>query len=303
MCWVMPPASPAMTLVLRMLSSSEVLPWSTWPMTVTTGGRSVMSSSLTSAPSRTSSPYSLRNSISRSYSAASSSMLSFSRRWLMVAMMPMPKSLPISSWARVPSLSASSCTVMNSVSFSTATSTAASSSLRSPLRRFLPRAPVVSSAMVCFNARSTSAWSTFFFFLVRVRVCRPSPESRAAASSWRLRMAALIESRTDSLETSVSAASRRLGRRADDVADLEAVVLLGAHVVQAVGGTGLGLGRGREPRPPAPRRRAPRPRARAGRARAWTRPGPARSRASAPAGPRPRPPARAPAPSSRCRPS
>ena len=39
MCWVMPPASPAATLALRMASSSDVLPWSTWPMTVTTGGR------------------------------------------------------------------------------------------------------------------------------------------------------------------------------------------------------------------------------------------------------------------------
>ena len=39
MCWVMPPASPATTLALRMASSSEVLPWSTWPMMVTTGGR------------------------------------------------------------------------------------------------------------------------------------------------------------------------------------------------------------------------------------------------------------------------
>ena len=39
MCWVMPPASPETTLVLRMASSSEVLPWSTWPMMVTTGGR------------------------------------------------------------------------------------------------------------------------------------------------------------------------------------------------------------------------------------------------------------------------
>jgi hypothetical protein len=29
----------SMTLVLRMASSSRVLPWSTWPMTVTTGGR------------------------------------------------------------------------------------------------------------------------------------------------------------------------------------------------------------------------------------------------------------------------
>jgi hypothetical protein len=39
MCWVMPPASPETTLALRMASSSEVLPWSTWPMMVTTGGR------------------------------------------------------------------------------------------------------------------------------------------------------------------------------------------------------------------------------------------------------------------------
>ena len=38
MCWVMPPASPETTLVLRIASSSEVLPWSTWPMMVTTGG-------------------------------------------------------------------------------------------------------------------------------------------------------------------------------------------------------------------------------------------------------------------------
>ena len=38
MCWVMPPASPATTLALRMRSSSVVLPWSTWPMTVMTGG-------------------------------------------------------------------------------------------------------------------------------------------------------------------------------------------------------------------------------------------------------------------------
>mmetsp|Transcript_4577 Transcript_4577/g.12014 ORF Transcript_4577/g.12014 Transcript_4577/m.12014 type:complete len:264 (-) Transcript_4577:1734-2525(-) len=35
----MPPASPAATRVLRIASSSVVLPWSTWPMTVTMGGR------------------------------------------------------------------------------------------------------------------------------------------------------------------------------------------------------------------------------------------------------------------------
>ena len=39
MCCVMPPASPLATRVRRIVSSSDVLPWSTWPMTVTTGGR------------------------------------------------------------------------------------------------------------------------------------------------------------------------------------------------------------------------------------------------------------------------
>ena len=60
MCWVMPPASPAATSALRMASSSEVLPWSTWPMTVTTGGRltSLDSSSGTSGMySSTSKPF------------------------------------------------------------------------------------------------------------------------------------------------------------------------------------------------------------------------------------------------------
>mmetsp|Transcript_80262 Transcript_80262/g.227251 ORF Transcript_80262/g.227251 Transcript_80262/m.227251 type:complete len:218 (-) Transcript_80262:155-808(-) len=36
---VMPPASEAATLRLRIVSRSVVFPWSTWPMTVTTGGR------------------------------------------------------------------------------------------------------------------------------------------------------------------------------------------------------------------------------------------------------------------------
>ena len=57
MCWVMPPASPAATSVERMESSSEVLPWSTWPMTVTTGARGVIcaaSSATSNRPSSTS---------------------------------------------------------------------------------------------------------------------------------------------------------------------------------------------------------------------------------------------------------
>ena len=39
MCWVMPPRSPAATVVERIASSRLVLPWSTWPMTVTIGAR------------------------------------------------------------------------------------------------------------------------------------------------------------------------------------------------------------------------------------------------------------------------
>ena len=39
MCWVMPPVSPEATSDSRMRSNRVVLPWSTWPMTVTTGGR------------------------------------------------------------------------------------------------------------------------------------------------------------------------------------------------------------------------------------------------------------------------
>ena len=37
MCWVMPPRSPAATSVVRIASRRLVLPWSTWPMTVTIG--------------------------------------------------------------------------------------------------------------------------------------------------------------------------------------------------------------------------------------------------------------------------
>ena len=55
MCWVMPPASPLTTLVLRMASSSEVLPWSTWPMMVTTGGRGSRYSSASVWPMKPSS--------------------------------------------------------------------------------------------------------------------------------------------------------------------------------------------------------------------------------------------------------
>ena len=51
MCCVMPPNSPATTSVSRIASSSFVLPWSTWPMTVTTGGLGASSDSSTSSSS------------------------------------------------------------------------------------------------------------------------------------------------------------------------------------------------------------------------------------------------------------
>ena len=46
MCWVMPPTSPSVILLSRMASSRVVLPWSTWPRIVTTGGRSTCLSGL-----------------------------------------------------------------------------------------------------------------------------------------------------------------------------------------------------------------------------------------------------------------
>ena len=48
MCWVMPPRSPAATVVERIASRRLVLPWSTWPMTVTIGARGCRSCSSSS---------------------------------------------------------------------------------------------------------------------------------------------------------------------------------------------------------------------------------------------------------------
>ena len=55
MCCVMPPASVSTTEASRIASSSVVLPWSTWPMIVTTGGRATRSSSASSYSSGSSS--------------------------------------------------------------------------------------------------------------------------------------------------------------------------------------------------------------------------------------------------------
>ena len=52
MCWVMPPRSPAATVVERMASSRLVLPWSTWPITVTIGARATRSPSSSASSSQ-----------------------------------------------------------------------------------------------------------------------------------------------------------------------------------------------------------------------------------------------------------
>ena len=67
MCWVIPPLSDFTTFDLRIRSSSEVLPWSTWPRMVITGGRSTRSaSSSTICSTSTSSSAAVTISIFRS---------------------------------------------------------------------------------------------------------------------------------------------------------------------------------------------------------------------------------------------
>mmetsp|Transcript_1719 Transcript_1719/g.3607 ORF Transcript_1719/g.3607 Transcript_1719/m.3607 type:complete len:330 (-) Transcript_1719:308-1297(-) len=69
MCCVMPPASPAATSDERSASSSDVLPWSTWPITVTTGGRRSKSAEASSS-SKTPHASSARSRCSASSSPA-----------------------------------------------------------------------------------------------------------------------------------------------------------------------------------------------------------------------------------------
>ena len=112
MCWVMPPASPAATSVSRIASSSEVLPWSTWPMIVTTGGRSTSSSSA-SSNSGSSSTSSAAWTISTFFSneSASTSIASSGSVWVSVAISPSSISFLITSADERPSDSAISPTV------------------------------------------------------------------------------------------------------------------------------------------------------------------------------------------------
>mmetsp|Transcript_28704 Transcript_28704/g.64317 ORF Transcript_28704/g.64317 Transcript_28704/m.64317 type:complete len:289 (+) Transcript_28704:1473-2339(+) len=129
MCCVMPPASPAVTRVLRIASRSDVLPWSTWPMMVTTGGRGKRvsgssSSSATPDPIMESSQSSSSSSSSNSSSSSSDAMtlpkpsttashVGTSRVWDIAAMTPSPVIRYLITPTGVSSMiSASSPTVM-----------------------------------------------------------------------------------------------------------------------------------------------------------------------------------------------
>ncbi len=118
MCCVMPPDSPRSTCDERMRSSSEVLPWSTWPMIVTTGARGLQvgaDGSAARAPSAScTSSSKLTCMISTPSSVASSVAVLTSSTWLMLAIMPRFIRRWIRSFARTPSFSANSRTVMPS---------------------------------------------------------------------------------------------------------------------------------------------------------------------------------------------
>ncbi len=112
MCWVMPPASPAATSVSRIASSSEVLPWSTWPMIVTTGGRSSrLASESSNSGASASSSAAVTISILRSYSSAIALIESSVRVCVRVAISPIVISFLITSALPRPSSSATSRTV------------------------------------------------------------------------------------------------------------------------------------------------------------------------------------------------
>ena len=112
MCWVIPPASPAATSVSRIASSSDVLPWSTWPMIVITGGRSTSSSSESSKTGSSSSASAAPTmSTFLSNDSASTVMASSESVWVRVAISPSSISFLITSGEESWSDSATSLTV------------------------------------------------------------------------------------------------------------------------------------------------------------------------------------------------
>ena len=142
MCCVMPPNSPATTSVSRMASSSFVLPWSTWPMTVTTGGRVTSCASSTSSPgssawSSSSIPRISGTSPSSSVTMATASSVS---DVVAVTISPAMNRIFTMSAGDWPSLSAMVCGVAPRTSCRTLEGARGSTGRRGPRSR--PRAPV-----------------------------------------------------------------------------------------------------------------------------------------------------------------
>ena len=138
MCWVIPPASPSITLVLRRRSRSEVLPWSTCPMTVTIGGRVMRSSSRSTSSScvTASTTSALTKSVLYPNSSATISIVSASRRMLIETMSPILIHVAMTCVTGTSIMLARSLTVTNSVSLSVRLS----ASLRSCASRAAERA-------------------------------------------------------------------------------------------------------------------------------------------------------------------
>ncbi len=144
MCWVMPPASPAATSVSRIASSSDVLPWSTWPMIVTTGARGSSSSSLSSnSGSAPASSAAWTISISLSNSSARIWIVSSDSVWVTIAISPRLISFLISSGTGSARYSATSLTVEPELTLMTSAFSEAAScgagSVNVPRRRRPPR--------------------------------------------------------------------------------------------------------------------------------------------------------------------
>ena len=116
MCCVMPPASPPATSSLRMASSKLVLPWSTCPITVTTGGRgfklSLVSSFATSSTISSSRDTTLTTPLNASAKVVA---VGTSSAWLMLAKTPRSSRVLSNSFARTSNFSASSRMVIPSV--------------------------------------------------------------------------------------------------------------------------------------------------------------------------------------------
>ena len=116
MCCVIPPASPAAIFDSRIASRRDVLPWSTCPMIVTTGSRGRRSAVTASRfCSRETSSSNEMTFASKPNSRQTSLATLISRGWLIVAMMPRPRSFVMMSLALRSIFSDSSLTVTPSV--------------------------------------------------------------------------------------------------------------------------------------------------------------------------------------------